>query len=236
VRPVFVAVIAASWLSCTSKSSDPAPDAAAPVVDSGSSATSCSAALEETLKPVDRVAASEVTVLSDEGGVRRLFIDATAGGPAKSTTSPFIYVNLERGQRVDVTDVSARTSTDWDLALKRQVIFTNGGDGGSGQGATALSPKMFAEANADGADFAAEKFFDADCNVSTDPIGAVKTSFSSWYDYELGSNHLTPRSGTYLVQGGSGKRYKLAIETYYGLLDGGTGAAGALYVVTVASL
>lgn len=202
-------------------------------------AIACSAALEQTLRPVDRVATTPVRVVSESDGARRLFIDASAGGPARAGQNPYVYVNLERGERVEVTDVSARLSDDWDIALERHVIFVNGGDGGSGQGAAAMIVAPFDAVTAERADaveLEPERFFDEDCNVETDEIGALKTRFASWYGYEIGGNRLSPRTVTYVVRGGTGKRYKLAFETYYGQADGGSGEAGALYVARVAPL
>jgi hypothetical protein len=62
------------------------------------------------------------------------------------------------------------------------------------------------------------------------------TTFSTWYDYNLQNNTLSPKATTYVVKGGTGKTYKVGIQSYYGLPDGGTGTAGALYLVKVAAL
>jgi HmuY protein len=228
-------------IGCSSSSSGGAPsDAAAKAsADAGGEAgSSCSAAIAQNLKLVDTVATTNVAILSESAGARLLFIDASAGGPAGAPTHPYIYVNLETGRRVDVSDTAARSSKDWDLALKRQVIFTNGGDGGSGQGGTLSVAKSFdavTSADAQGS-FTAESFFDGDCNLKTDQINAVLTTFSDWYDYDLQNNTLAPKAVTYVVKGGTGKSYKLAIQSYYGAPDGGTGAAGALYLVKAAPL
>jgi hypothetical protein len=204
--------------------------------DAGSTGT-CTAAIEQTLRPVDKVSQRPVTVLSDVNGTKTLFIDASAGGPALAASNPYIYVNLERAQRVDVTDKSARTSTDWDLALKRHVIFTNGGDGGPGQGGAASVSKPFDQVTAgDAPSLSPESFFDQDCNAKTDQIGALATTFSDWYDYDTGTNQLTPKATTYVIKGGTGKTFKVSIQTYYGTADGGTGQAGALYLMKVAAL
>jgi hypothetical protein len=44
-------------------------------------------------------------------------------------------------------------------------------------------------------------------------------------------------STTYIVRGANGTSlYKLAIESYYALADGGTGMSGAHYLVKLAAL
>jgi hypothetical protein len=124
--------------------------------------------------------------------------------------------------------------------VKRAVLYTNDGDGGPGHGgAVLLDGTDFASvtsANAASATFAKESFFDASCNPNVDATGDVMTTFSGWYDYNQQQHTLTPHPGTFLVKGASGKTYKLAIVTYYGEADGGTGTLGGYFIVKVAAL
>ena len=125
-------------------------------------AASCTAAAEQLLKPVDTVSTGEVTVLSESAGIKTLFVDAAAGGAAGAATNPRLYVNLETTSRVAVTDKTATTSTEWDLAIKRPILFANSGDGGSGQGGAVLVAKDFdavTMADTSGKTFAPESFF-----------------------------------------------------------------------------
>lgn len=219
---------------------DPEKDASNDATDTPDSGPVCSAAAEQLLKPIDSVSTGEVTVLSEENGVKTVFVDAAAGGTAGQATNPRLYVNLESLARVDVTDKTATSSTAWDLAIKRPIFFTNDGHGGSGQGgAVRLVDKEFdavTTADATSATFATETFFDADCNPQTDATGAVKTTFDGWYDYNTADNTLSPAAGTWLVKGGTGKIYKLAIVTYYATPDGGVGMSGGRYVLKVGAL
>jgi HmuY protein len=199
--------------------------------------SSCSAAIAQTLKPIDSVSKGAVTIVSDAGGVRVLSIDATAGGPNAFANDPYVYVNLETGTRVDVTDKTARASVGWDLALKRYVIYTNGGDGGGGQGgATHVSKAFSVVTGADATGFATESFFDADCNAKNDAIGGLLTTFSDWFTYDQQTNRLAPAAFTYVVQGGTGKHYKVGLLDYYGAADGGTGGASGELLLEVAPL
>lgn len=205
--------------------------------DGGGGGGTCAA--DQLLGPVDAVSAGDVAVLSDTGGVKTLFVDAAAGGPQGAATSPRVYLNLESATRVAVTDKAARASQAWDLALKRPILFTNSGDGGSGQGGAVLVPKAFdavTPADAASASPTPERFFGANCAPELDQTGAVKTSFDGWYEYDTATNGLSPRAGTWLVKGATGKLYKVQIVTYYAMPDGGVGQAGGRYTLKVGAL
>jgi hypothetical protein len=206
--------------------------------DAGSDAASCSAAKDQLLKPIDKVSAGDVLVLSTAGTTRTLYVDASAGGSQGAGQNPRVYLNLETATRVDVTDKSAGGSTGWDLALKRPILFVNGGDGGPGKGGAVFHlNKAFEQVTAaDATGTTAEQFFDQDCNAKLDPTGAPKTSFDGWYDYDQGTNTLTPKPGTWVVKGGTGKLFKITILSYYATSDGGVGQSGGRYTLKVAPL
>ncbi len=210
--------------------------------DMAKPASMCTAAVEQLLEPVDMVSSGVVNTLSDTGGVKTLYVDATAGGIMPAKPHPRLYVNLGTATRVQVSDVGARTSTGWDLALKRVVLFTNDGDGGPGMGGSLSVNKPFEQvtaADAMGQSFTTESFVDADCNPMMDPIGEVLTSMSNWYDYDQQTNLVTPAPNTtWIIRGGTGKLYKLAIDSYYSLPDGTMGMepASGHYKLRVAAL
>lgn len=215
----------------------PAFDGGEAGVDAG---PTCTAAKEQLLKPIDTVSTGEVTVLADSGGLRTLYVDASAGGTAAQGTNPRIYVNLETASRIAATDRSAASSTAWDLAIKRPILFANSGDGGPGTGGGIFFPgKSLGElttADAAGKTFPRETFFDGDCNALLDPTGAVKTSFDGWYDYDGATNQVTPKAGAWIIRGGTGKLYKVRIDGYYATGDGGVGMSGGRYLLTVGAL
>lgn len=201
-------------------------------------ASMCTAAIGMLLAPVDKVSTGNVSVLGTSGTVRTVYVDASAGGFGAGGTHPRIYVNLETATRVDITDKQAPTSTAWDLALKRPVLFTNDGDGGPGMGGTLTLSKAFDQVTAADATgkFQTESFVDMDCNPKTDAVGDVATTLSDWYDYDQATNVLTPKPSTYVIRGATGKLYKVAIETYYGEPDGGMGTAGGYFILQVGAL
>lgn len=199
---------------------------------------SCEAARRTALLPVSEVSTADVSVLSEDGTTKTLFVDATAGGPAGAATQPRVYVDLATGSRVDVSDVAAASSTAWDLAIERSYLFTNGGDGGPGQGGARFVSKAEADVTAaDATGLVTEKFFDEDCNPIPDRSGrGFETSFDDWYDYDMATNKLTPFDGTYVVRGGTGKLYKVRIVTYYANPDGSVGEVSGRFVLRVAPL
>jgi hypothetical protein len=199
----------------------------------------CSAALAMFTKPIDKVSTGAVSVISMSAGVSTVYVDASAGGFGNSDTYPRVYVDLANLTRVDITDKQALTSTAWDLAIKRPVLFTNDGDGGPGMGGTLVVSKPFDQVTAADATgkFATESFVDANCNPKTDAAGDILTTMSNWYNYDQQTNILTPvPNTTYVIRGGTGKLYKMAILSYYGEPDGGMQTLGGYYLLQVGAL
>lgn len=238
---VFLVGCSSSSTSTPSAASDAGDtDGGATETDAGTSGSQCTAAREATLKPIDKVSTGAVSLVSESGGAKVLYVDASAGGLPNASKSPAVYVNLETATKVDVTDKTSLASTEWDLSLKRTVIYTNGGDGGPGQGGAAQVAKAFDQVtSADGVKIAQESFFDADCNAKLDEASFLATTFSpDWYTYDEATNGVTPKTGiTYVVAGGTGKKYKVAIESYNGKPDGSTTApAGGYFLLRIAPL
>jgi hypothetical protein len=85
--------------------------------------------------------------------------------------------------------------------------------------------------------FATESFVDANCNPKTDQVGDILTTMSNWYNYDQQTNVLTPMPNmTFVIRGGTGKLYKMAILSYYGEPDGGMQVNGAYFLLQVEAL
>jgi hypothetical protein len=90
---------------------------------------------------------------------------------------------------------------------------------------------------ADAAKVKAESFFDDQCTAKTDPIGGPLSAFSSWYDYDQATNIPTPKPNvTYVVRGGTGKLFKVAITSYTGEANGMMGTSTGYFLLNVAAL
>ncbi len=233
------------------------PDASVDVPGSGSDAGSsesdggpseagsgngeeCTAARKSFLGPVAKVSTGEVTVVGTENGVMTLYVDASAGGGTQSASNPRVYIKL-KGARVNITDNDAFTSSDWDLALKRVDIFTNSGEAGPGKGGAAVVAKSFESvmaSDANKAELNAEDFFDEECNGRRDEASFIITSFSGWYDYEVGGGPSVRPNQTFIVRGADGtSRYKVGIVSYTGKSDGSTdGRVTGRFILKVAAL
>lgn len=194
---------------------------------------SCGSSADQVLGPIDAVAGAEVKVTEEKAGYKIVFVDASAGGSMAQADNPRVYLDLATASAVAVSDVSAQASTEWDLAIKRPILFTNSGDGGPGSGGLVFLAGKDIEAvtatDAEAASFETEQFFDEACEPFLDQTGALATSFDGWYQYDTASNTLAPTPGTYLIKGGDGAIYKLQILSYYATPEGEIGAAGGRY-------
>lgn len=236
----LVTVAGAACSSSSSSGVTAGSDDAGVSDDVATFADQCSAARTQLLGSVDAVSTGAVSTIASSGGATTLFVDATAGGETKAATRPWLYLSLATASKASVTDVTSLSSTGWDLAVKRAILYTNDGTGGPGAGGAAFVAKGFADvtaADATSAAFATEAFYDEECNSNVDQVGSVLTTFSSWYTYDESTHALAPKPGTWLVKGGDGKLYKLAILTFYSIPDGGNGnPSGGSYSMQVEAL
>lgn len=190
---------------------------------SSGSATTCTAAGKKLLSPQSTVSTGEVKILGTTDGVTKIWVDASAGGPTGASKNARVYLKMD-GTKVEISDVDAATSTGWDIAFKRVDIFTNSGDGGPGKGAGTVAEKKFDDVTAaDTNGLAQEKFFTGDCEPLTDEGGFLKTTFSSWYDYDQQTHIPTPfLDRTLVMKSADGTLYKIGLLSYQGKNDGST--------------
>jgi len=220
-------------------------------------AVTCDTARDQLLSPVDKVSTGTVKTVTrtadpdagpdvpdaqaptNRAPETFLIVDGTAGGFEQAGRNPRIYVDLAKLERVDVTDVTARASAEWDLAFKRATIFTNSGHAGIGKGGTTfLAQKRFEDvtlASLTGKTFDTETFVDAQCTPQADAIGAPMTTFEGWYEYEGASMRVTPRKGVHVIKRDA-RYFKVEIVSYYGDASLGTSLSSANYVLRVAEI
>jgi hypothetical protein len=177
------------------------------------------AVLPAGFQPVASVSTAAVDnqVESAAQNIHLTTVDASAGGAANQASEPAVYLRLECGGPVvvNIDDVSGFESTAWDLALKRYVIRTNGGDSGPG-GATVgrvASEELTADPDPP-VDFRADDWTAADCTLVQDQIAGPRTRFSTWYSVEGG--RLEPRSFVFALRLPGDRRAQVDIQTYYG--------------------
>ena len=132
---------------------------------------------------------------------------------------PFVYVKLGATglQKVALDDAAAFASSAWDLAFKRYVIRTNGGDSGPG-GASVASVDAAALADVTSAppaaSFLADDWTSDACAPIVDTLGAPVTAFGTWYS--ANTMVIEPLPKVYVVRRADGTTFKLRVQTYYG--------------------
>lgn len=195
------------------------PDAA--VAPDASPVCDPSAILPDGYAPVALVSTGTVVNTPDEElpGVFTTVVDASAGGGAEQANNPFVYLDLdgeEGAVKVEIDDVTAFTSTDWDIALKRFVVRSNSGDSGPADQEVATAA---GEEIGTGTDVPSESFADDDwtgdgCTLVQDSTGGPRTRFSNWYQVEAG--RFEPRAVTHFIRLGDGRYAEVDVTTYYG--------------------
>lgn len=186
--------------------------------------------LPSNYRPIPMVSAGAVQVAT-ASGVTTGTIDATAGGLANSADRPYIYVDLRDGTRVDVDDLAARTSTAWDIALKRSSLRINGGDSGAGGRKLAVvQAATLGEVSAPPTTgYASDDFTSPDCMLETLPGGEPMSAFGEWYNYDVNTHAVTPKGEVYVIERNNGSRTAFRVVTYYG--DTAMPMRGAFYGV-----
>jgi len=210
------------WVACGGSGGDGMPD----------SASGCDPAtvLPGNYRLIPMTSTGAVTVTTT-AGVTAGTIDATAGGIDASADNPYIYVDLRAGTKAAISDLDARSSTNWDVALKRSSLRVNGGDSGSGNRQLAVvQAATLAEVTAGPATgYATDDFTSADCRLAALPAGEPTTAFGEWYGYDVDTHAVTPKPEVYVIQRNNGSRTALRIVTYYG--DTTNAMRGAFYRV-----
>ena len=159
-------------------------------------------------------------------------VDATAGGYSNYMNNPWVYVKFtESGaERVDIDDVTALESMDWDISLRRYLIRLNGGtSGGSCVGAVTLPETAYGDVTAlpEDTPFVEDEFYTEDCtfiNDSSGLPGSPQVALGQWWEYPgCVATTLYP----HVVRLADGRQIKLVVEAYYGSGQEGCNERGA---------
>jgi hypothetical protein len=187
--------------------------------------------LPTAYRPIPEVSAGAVNVTSG-GGITSGTIDATAGGMNMSADNPYIYVDLRGGgMKIAVDDIAALTSMDWDIALKRASLRSNGGDSGVGARRVAVVPAadLAAVTMAPTSGYGTDDFATDDCMYASIPGGEPMSAFGEWYDYDDVNHVVSPKAEVYVVERGDGTHTAFRVVDYYG--DVSMPMRGAFYQV-----
>jgi hypothetical protein len=212
------ALLALALVGCGNGDTGGGPDAGGQFPDAAPGCADPTSVLPNDWRPIAAVSGGAVENAA-AGSVVTTTVDASAGGFGASGNNPYVYLDLSSGQavKVDIDDVASYGSTDWDLAFKRFVIRSNGGDSGPGgvQVARVVASSLEEVTQPPPASiFASDNFATPTCQYIGDQIGAPTTAFTDWYDID--DTILSPLALVYVVRLRDGSQIKLQIETYYG--------------------
>lgn len=226
---LFVSLLFAASAACSDDNNpDVTPDAAP--IDSPA-ACDPATVLPMSYRPIPMTSAGLLTVTNVTGAVTTATVDATAGGVMAAADNPYIYVDLKAGAKVAISDLDARTSTAWDIALKRSSVRANGGD--SGAGGRQLSVVQAAEIDTvtavPGSGYTIDEFADDNCAFIPGQIGEPMSAFGNWYDYDVNLHTVTAKSEVYVVKRPDGSHTAVEIVTYY--RDPTVPSGGAFYTL-----
>lgn len=152
------------------------------------------------------------------GDVTSGTIDATAGGMSNAADNPYVYVDLQAGMKVAISDLDARASTNWDIALKRSSLRTNSGDSGPGNRELAVvqAATLGEVSSAPASGYTSDDFVTDDCMLDSLLIGEPRSAFGEWYDYEPMNHVVTPRPDVYVIKRNNDSKTAFRIKSYYG--------------------
>ncbi len=146
-------------------------------------------------------------------------VDATAGGIVDAPSNPWIYLRFADDglEKVDIDDLEALGSEDWDIAAKRFGIRLNSGSSGPGcVGVATLVDDQFDAIDAVPGDvtFEPEAFYDDGCGLLDDGSGAGGANYAltPWWFYPgcVGVSYVP-----FIIETGEGRHVKFMVESYY---------------------
>ncbi|MEM7603850.1 MAG: HmuY family protein [Myxococcota bacterium] len=145
-------------------------------------------------------------------------VDSTGGGFMPSESYVYARFTDTGLEKVELNDLDALESTEWDIAFRRFIIRLNSGvsgpscvEGGRTAGDTDFD--TLAEVP-DGIPFRAEGYFADDCSFVSDGsgFGSPGVALASFWDYP-GCVRMT--GNVFIVSLTDGRFVKLRVDTYY---------------------
>lgn len=179
----------------------------------------CSDQAIQNLALKSTVASGTIQNFADGAG-RRSIIDSRAGGFPPTQGYVYARFNGNNLEALQLSDIQALDSMDWDMAFSRYVVRINSGDSGPSCVAAQVQPMgtSYENITAVPADFIPEQddflarstcvFVDDGSGLGTSP----RTYFSSYYTYS-GCVAMTGR--VYILRTHTGRHVKITIVTYY---------------------
>lgn len=146
-------------------------------------------------------------------------VDATAGGIVDAPSNPWVYLRFTDDglEKLDIDDLQALGSDEWDIAAKRFGIRLNSGSSGPGcVGVATLVDDEFDAIDSvpDDATFQTEAFYDDACGLIDDGsgVGAANYALTPWWFYPgcVGVTYVP-----FVIETVDGRHVKFMVEAYY---------------------
>jgi len=189
------------------------------------------AAIQDLSLQDDKVSDGAVASAND-GGDWVSQIDASAGGTEGAAMNPWVYLRFTDAglEKVDLDDVAALDSGDWDVAAKRYGIRANSGVSGPSCVTVAAPGGSYAEVTAVPAasEFAAEAYYTDECVLLEDGSGLPGSPayrMASWWGY---TGCVTTSAAPFVLLLADGRAVKLVVESYYGAGQDACNESGAM--------
>src|SRR5262249_13085021 len=148
-------------------------------------------------------------------------------------THAWVYLSLKTGAKVALGDLDALHSLAWDLAFKRYIVRTNGGDSGPGKGGAikvTLPWDQVDHSTLGGAVVPAEPWRDRMCMLTArDTMGQLVTTYSGWSEYDEATHVLNAADAVFITAAADGTLYKVAILDHYSTPTGAHGTVPGGY-------
>ncbi|MFW5967186.1 MAG: HmuY family protein [Persicimonas sp.] len=153
-----------------------------------------------------------------DGEVQMATIDASSGGVEEAADHSFIYLDLQEGEELELSDEEAFGDADWTIGVRRAVIRLNSGDSGPGPWMVTRIDENWEEAETPGrdADWREDDYVTEDCEVVTEGRDTIRTGFGIWYDYDSETHEVSvPESTTWALYNSSTHQViKFGIDSY----------------------
>ena len=150
------------------------------------------------------------------------FVTTTDNGDGTFTTvvaatslADWVYLSFASGE---LADLDPATSTEWDLAFRREHVLVNSGASGPGTVDAAVLDGIAFESIrwSPVAGYAVDVAGDADSDGLEDEV------FATWFDYVYEEHRLYPADRRYVVRTPNGA-VRMRFDTYYAAADGNSG-------------
>lgn len=158
----------------------------------------------DSMGDFDQISSGTLMLDTDDStGIVTVTLDASLGGPEQAAQSSYLYIDLEQGTILDLSDKEAREDDSWHVAFKRSELRSNSADSGPGQVQVSKIEQDLTSLQDVPSDpsWQQDDFVDEFCNVKTFGLDFIETAFGQWYEYDFENHAVRIKDDqTYIIQ------------------------------------